>query len=136
MRLRCVVPLRSDLKSMYLPSGVYSGPSSSVPGDALIRLRKCVVADPDLPHPTTYLVAPGGFVDEMTTGQGIAIAGQPRVEFGSNRDWVGGMLTHCWGEFDALATHAYPPENKRFDLGTGQLFDVEQPLEEWARQPL
>jgi alpha-N-arabinofuranosidase len=85
--------------------------------------------------PSIYIVAPGGFVDEMTTGQGIAIAGQPRVEFGSNRDWASGMLSHCWGKFDALATHAYPPENKRFDLATGQLFDVEQPLEEWARQP-
>jgi alpha-N-arabinofuranosidase len=85
--------------------------------------------------PSIYIIAPGGFVDEMTTGQGIMIAGQPQVEFGSERDWAGGMLTHCWGKFDALATHAYPPENKRFNLTTGQLFDVTQPLEEWARQP-
>jgi alpha-N-arabinofuranosidase len=85
--------------------------------------------------PSIYIIAPGGFVDEMTTGQGIMIAGQPQVEFGSERDWAGGMLTHCWGKFDALATHAYPPENRRFNLATGQLFEVTQPLEEWARQP-
>jgi alpha-N-arabinofuranosidase len=85
--------------------------------------------------PSIYIIAPGGFVDEMTTGQGIFVAGQPLVEFGSDRDWAGGMITHCWGKFDALATHAYPPENKRFNLTTGELFDVVQPLEEWARQP-
>lgn len=85
--------------------------------------------------PSIYIIAPGGFVDEMTTGQGIMIAGQPQVAFGSERDWAGGMIEHCWGKFDALATHAYPPENKRFNLTTGQLFDVTQPLEEWARQP-
>ncbi len=85
--------------------------------------------------PSIYIIAPGGFVDEMTTGQGIFVAEEPQVEFGSDRDWAGGMITHCWGKFDALATHAYPPENKRFNLQTGQLFDVVQPLEEWARQP-
>ena len=45
------------------------------------------------------------------------------------------MLKHSMGKFDALATHAYPPENKRFDLKTGKLFDVQQTLTEWARQP-
>lgn len=85
--------------------------------------------------PSIYIVAPGGFVDEMTTGQGIFIAGQPQVELGSERDWAYGMLKHCWGKFDALATHAYPPEGKRFDLKTGKLFDVDMSLIEWARQP-
>ncbi|MBP2161187.1 MULTISPECIES: alpha-L-arabinofuranosidase C-terminal domain-containing protein [Asticcacaulis] len=85
--------------------------------------------------PSIYIIAPGGFVDEMTTGQGIFVAGQPNVEFGSERDWANGMMTHAWGRFDALATHAYPPENKKFDMATGKLFDVQRPLVEWARQP-
>lgn len=85
--------------------------------------------------PSIYIIAPGGFVDEMTTGQGIFVAGQPNVEFGSDRDWANGMLTHSWGRFDALATHAYPPENKKFDMATGKLYDIERPLVEWARQP-
>jgi alpha-N-arabinofuranosidase len=85
--------------------------------------------------PSIYIIAPGGFVDEMTTGQGIFVAGQPNVEFGSDRDWANGMMTHAWGRFDALATHAYPPENKKFDMATGKLFDVQRPLVEWARQP-
>ena len=85
--------------------------------------------------PSIYIIAPGGFVDEMTTGQGIFVAGQPNVEFGSERDWASGMMTHAWGRFDALATHAYPPENKKFDMATGKLYDVQRPLVEWARQP-
>lgn len=85
--------------------------------------------------PSIYVVAPGGFVDEMTTGQGIFIEGQPQVEVGSERDWAYGMLKHSWGKFDALATHAYPPGGKRFDLKTGKLFDVDMSLTEWARQP-
>jgi len=86
--------------------------------------------DPDI-----YIVIPGGFVDEMTTGQGIFIEGQPEVKIGSERDWAYGMLKDSWGKFDALGTHAYPPQNKRFDLKTGKLFDVKMSLNEWARQP-
>lgn len=85
--------------------------------------------------PSIYIVAPGGFVDEMTTGQGIFIEGQPQVEIGSDRDWAYGMFKDCRGKFDALGTHAYPPEGKRFNLETGKLFDVDMPLNEWARQP-
>ena len=85
--------------------------------------------------PSIYIVAPGGFVDEMTTGQGIFIEGQPEVKVGSERDWAYGMFKNSWGKFDALGTHAYPPQNKRFDLKTGKLFDVQQSLNEWARQP-
>lgn len=85
--------------------------------------------------PSLYIVAPGGFADEMTTGQGIEIPGQYKVDIGSERDWAYGMFKNCWGKFDALATHAYPPENKRYNYTTGQLVNVQQTLNEWARQP-
>ncbi len=83
--------------------------------------------------PSIYIAAPGGFADEMTTGQGIFIAGQPKVEIGSDRDWAYGMFQNCMGRFDALQTHAYPPENKHYDLETGKLVDIQQPLIEWSR---
>ena len=85
--------------------------------------------------PSIYIVAPGGFADEMTTGQGIEIPGQYKVDIGSERDWAYGMLKNCWGKFDALATHAYPAENKHYNYTTGKQFDVQQTLNEWARQP-
>ncbi len=83
--------------------------------------------------PSIYIAAPGGFADEMTTGQGIFIAGQPQVQIGSDRDWAYGMFQNCMGRFDALQTHAYPAENKHYDLATGQLVDIQQPLNEWSR---
>jgi alpha-N-arabinofuranosidase len=86
--------------------------------------------------PSIYIVAPGGFADEMTTGQGIvAGSGSRLVEYGSERDWAGGMFSRCMGTFDALATHAYQPENKHFNHETGENEDIEQSLAEWARAP-
>jgi alpha-L-arabinofuranosidase len=86
--------------------------------------------------PSIYIVAPGGFVDEMTTGQGMmADSGSRLVAYGSERDWGGGMLERCMGAFDALATHAYQPENKHFNFETGKNEDIEQSLAEWARSP-
>lgn len=86
--------------------------------------------------PSIYIIVPGGFVDEMTTGQGMmADSGSPLVAFGSERDWAGGMLKNCYGTFDALATHAYPAEGMHFNLTTGKNEPVQQTLIEWAQMP-
>ena len=86
--------------------------------------------------PSIYIVVPGGFVDEMTTGQGIMVdSGSRLVEYGSDRDWAGGMLAKSWGKFDALATHAYQAEYKHFNLATGKNEDIQQTLIEWAQAP-
>lgn len=86
--------------------------------------------------PSIYIIVPGGFVDEMTTGQGMMIdSGSRLVAFGSERDWAGGMLKDSWGKFEALATHAYPPENKHFNFSTGKNEDITQSLTEWAQAP-
>jgi alpha-L-arabinofuranosidase len=87
--------------------------------------------------PSIYIVVPGGFADEITTGQGMMPdSGSPNlVEYGSERDWAGGMLKECYGTFDALATHAYPSEGKHFNLATGKNEPVEQTMVEWAQMP-
>jgi Alpha-L-arabinofuranosidase len=86
--------------------------------------------------PTVFIIVPGGFVDEMTTGQGMMIdSGSRLVAFGSERDWAGGMLKKSWGKFDALATHAYQAEYKHFNLETGKNEDVKKSLTEWAQAP-
>jgi alpha-N-arabinofuranosidase len=86
--------------------------------------------------PSIYIIVPGGFVDEMTTGQGIMVdSGSRLVEYGSERDWAGGMLKDSWGKFEALATHAYQPENKHFNFSTGKNEDIQQTLVEWAQAP-
>jgi len=84
--------------------------------------------------PSIYLTVPGGFVDEMTTGQGMmADSGSPLVAFGSERDWAGGMLKDCYGTFDALNTHAYPAEGMHFNLKTGKNEPVKQTMVEFAQ---
>jgi alpha-N-arabinofuranosidase len=86
--------------------------------------------------PSVFIIVPGGFVDEMTYGQGIIIdSGSRLVEYGSSRDWAGGMLKNSWGKFDALATHAYQAEYKHFNFYTGKNEDVKQTLVEWAQAP-
>jgi alpha-N-arabinofuranosidase len=85
--------------------------------------------------PSIYIIVPGGFADEMTTGQGLFIEGQPVVEIGSERDWAYGMLEHCWGKFEGMSTHAYPAENRHYNLATGEKEEIEQTLNQWARAP-
>jgi alpha-L-arabinofuranosidase len=87
--------------------------------------------------PSIYIVVPGGFVDEITTGQGMMpdSGSDIKVEYGSKRDWGGGMLKNCYGTFDAMATHTYPPEDTRFDLGLGKRVPVKRTMVEWARMP-
>ncbi len=67
--------------------------------------------------PSITLLASGAMPDEMTVeGQprtmGIA---DPQVHFGSDTDWTGGLLEHCWGNFDGLTEHWYSRVGKRFD---------------------
>lgn len=86
--------------------------------------------------PTIFIAVPGGFVDEITTGQGMMPdSGGIKVEYGSHRDWGGGMLKNCWGTFDAMQTHTYPPEDTRFDMSVGKRVPVKRTLVEWARMP-
>ncbi len=86
--------------------------------------------------PSIFIAVPGGFVDEITTGQGMMPdSGGIKVEYGSYRDWGGGMLKNCWGTFDAMQTHTYPPEDTRFDMSVGKRVPVTRTLVEWARMP-
>ncbi len=98
--------------------------------------------------PTMTLLASGAFPDEMT------VEGQPRtmhltdpqVSFGSEADWTGGLLTHCWGNFDGITEHWYSRMGKRFDYEHAKTLASDAPLEagyvnvdetllEWARHP-
>jgi alpha-L-arabinofuranosidase len=86
--------------------------------------------------PSIFIAVPGGFVDEITTGQGMMPdSGGIQVQYGSHRDWGGGMLKNCWGTFDAMQTHTYPPEDTRFDMSVGKRVPVTRTLVEWARMP-
>ncbi len=67
--------------------------------------------------PSITLLASGAMPDEMTVeGQPRTMhLADPQVQFGSEADWTGGLLAHCWGNFDGLTEHWYSRVGKRFD---------------------
>jgi alpha-N-arabinofuranosidase len=98
--------------------------------------------------PSITLLASGAMPDEMT------VEGQPRVmhladpqaHFGTEADWTGGLLAHCWGNFDGLTEHWYSRVGKRFDYEHAKSLPADAPTEagyvpveetllEWVRHP-
>ena len=94
------------------------------------------------------VLASGAMPDEMT------VEGQPRVmhladpqaHFGTEADWTGGLLAHCWGNFDGLTEHWYSRVGKRFDYEHAKSLPADAPTEagyvpveetllEWVRHP-
>ncbi|HXJ96448.1 MAG TPA: alpha-L-arabinofuranosidase C-terminal domain-containing protein [Terriglobia bacterium] len=68
--------------------------------------------------PSITLLASGAMPDEMTV-TGITRAmhlDNLQAQFGSDADWTGGLLAHCWGNFDGLTEHWYARAGFRFDL--------------------
>jgi alpha-N-arabinofuranosidase len=85
--------------------------------------------------PSIVIIASGAMPDEMTITQAMPVPGKVQIEFGSDRDWTGGLLKDSWGYFDMLAEHAYPSDGKRFDMTKAEYVPVNEPLVEWARRP-
>ncbi len=98
--------------------------------------------------PTITLLASGAMPDEMTV-EGITRAmhlDNLQAQFGSEADWTGGLLKHCWGNFDGITEHWYSRAGYRFDLeaakegkkiGRVEVGDVpvEETVLEWVRHP-
>jgi alpha-N-arabinofuranosidase len=66
--------------------------------------------------------------------------------YGTDADWTGSFLKHCWGNFDGVAEHWYASPNTHFDLEKARSLPadqssdhanvkVEQTLLEYARYP-
>lgn len=68
--------------------------------------------------PSIILLASGAMPDEMTI-EGMTRAmhlDNLQAQFGSDADWTGGLLAHCWGNFDGLTEHWYSRAGYRFDI--------------------
>ena len=98
--------------------------------------------------PSITLLASGAMPDEMTVeGQPRTMhLADPQVQFGSEADWTGGLLAHCWGNFDGLTEHWYSRVGKRFDYEHAKSLPFDAPIEggyvnvdetvlEWVRHP-
>jgi alpha-N-arabinofuranosidase len=71
-------------------------------------------------------------------------AGNLQPLYGSEVDWTGGLLEHCWGNFDGIAEHWYEQPGRHFDVerarslppdapSDGAWVKVDQTPLEWAR---
>jgi len=68
--------------------------------------------------PSITILASGAMPDEMTI-EGMTRAmhlDNLQAQFGSDADWTGGLLAHCWGYFDGVTEHWYSRAGYRFDL--------------------
>lgn|SRR5579871_925847 len=96
--------------------------------------------------PSITLIASGKMLDDMfLTGETrIEYTGNLQPLFGSEYDWTGGLLAHCWGNFDGIAQHWYAQGGRHFDLALAKTLPpnaptddayvpVEQTPLEWAR---
>ena len=98
--------------------------------------------------PSISLIASGEMLEDMTL-RGEARAnydGNLQPFFGTEADWTGGLLAHCWGNFDGIAEHWYAQPGRHFDLARAKSLPwdasndnayvkVEQTNLEWARYP-
>jgi alpha-N-arabinofuranosidase len=98
--------------------------------------------------PSIAILAAGAMPDGMTTG-GMTRAvhlDNLQTQFGSDADWAGGLLAHCWGYFDGITEHWYSRAGMRLDLeraksGTPKpgietgYVPAEGTVLEWVRHP-
>jgi alpha-N-arabinofuranosidase len=68
--------------------------------------------------PSITLIASGEMLEDMSLkGEMRAkYAGNLKPLFGTDVDWTGGLLAHCWGNFDGIAEHWYAQPGRHFDL--------------------
>jgi alpha-L-arabinofuranosidase len=96
--------------------------------------------------PSITVIASGKMLDDMfLTGETrVEHVGNHQLLFGSEYDWTGGLLGHCWGNFDGIAQHWYAQGGRHFDLALAKTLPpsaatddayvpVEQTPLEWAR---
>ncbi|MGH9343666.1 MAG: alpha-N-arabinofuranosidase [Terriglobia bacterium] len=82
--------------------------------------------------PSITLIASGKMlVDMFLTGETrVEYAGNLGPLFGSDNDWTGGLLAHCWGNFDGIAEHWYAQGGRHFDLALAKTLPPSAPTDD------
>ena len=96
--------------------------------------------------PSITLIASGWMLEDMNLkGEMRAkYVGNLQPLFGTDADWTGGLLAHCWGNFDGIAEHWYAQPGRHFDLERAKSLPPDAPTDnayvkvdqtplEWAR---
>jgi alpha-N-arabinofuranosidase len=68
--------------------------------------------------PSITLIASGKMLEDMFLKgeQRVEYTGNLQPLYGTDVDWTGGLLAHCWGNFDGIAEHWYAQGGRHFDL--------------------
>ena len=96
--------------------------------------------------PSITLIASGLMLEDMNLKGEMRAkhVGNLQPLFGTDVDWTGGLLAHCWRNFDGIAEHWYAQPGRHFDLERAKSLppdaptnnayvNVDQTLLEWAR---
>ncbi len=79
--------------------------------------------------PSITLLASGSMLEDMNlTGEARAkYVGNLRALEGTEEDWTGGLLAHCWGNFDGITEHWYAQPGRHFDVQKAKSLPLDAP---------
>jgi alpha-N-arabinofuranosidase len=88
--------------------------------------------------PSIVLIASGAMPDTMTgSGQSLHLGSDLVPKYLSPEDWTGGLLTHCFDNFDMISEHFYNYGDTHYSLAQGKQVpnDPGEPVTDWMRRP-
>ena len=98
--------------------------------------------------PSIVLIASGRMLQDDTLRGDLRTRYAENIQplFGTDADWTGSFLAHCWGNFDGIAEHWYAQPGRRFDPALASKLPpdasneeayvkVDQTLQQFARYP-
>jgi alpha-N-arabinofuranosidase len=82
--------------------------------------------------PSIALIASGEMLEDMNLKGEMRAkhAGNLQPLFGTDIDWTGGLLAHCWGNFDGIAEHWYAQPGRHFDLEKAKSLPADAPTDD------
>jgi alpha-N-arabinofuranosidase len=77
------------------------------------------------------LIASGEMLEDMNLKGEMRTkyVGNLQPLYGTDADWTGGLLAHCWGNFDGIAEHWYAQPGRHFDLEHAKSLAPEAPTD-------
>jgi alpha-N-arabinofuranosidase len=88
--------------------------------------------------PGIQLIASGAMPDTMTgSRESLSLGTNLIPAYLSPADWTGGMLQHCFDNFDLISEHYYNYGNTHLSLAEGRQVpnDPNEPITDWMRRP-
>ena len=86
--------------------------------------------------PSITLIASGKMLEDMFLKGDMRAkyVGNLQPLYGKDLDWTGGLLEHCWGNFDGIAEHWYEQGGRHFDLERAKSLPPDAPTDQaWVK---